>query len=169
MCIGVSSSRPSFLLSPPFNLQTVWAPSPPPPFRQSHLYFFFCELPLLKIGFFSEPQKYQSFSSLNPPYLLKVSKLLVKISQFEFLVMTEKNNFVYKLSFVIKYFRFQFIFLCKNCTPPPSPLLKKVMKENDHHRMTIFIVFKNLLLLRDKSAENKSRALQRNKDKINTR
>ena len=34
-----------------------------------------------------------------------ITKFLVKISQFEFLVMTEKNIFL------IKYFRFQFIFL----------------------------------------------------------
>ena len=36
-------------------------------------------------------------------YLLKVTKFLGKISLFEFLVMTEKNIFVYKLFFVIKY------------------------------------------------------------------
>ena len=41
----------------------------------------------------------------NLPHLLKVTKFLVKISQF----MTKKNIFVYKF-FVIKYFRFQFIF-----------------------------------------------------------
>ena len=50
--------------------------------------------PPLKIGFFHEPQKYQSFSSSTPSYLLKVTKFLVKISQFEFLVMTEKNILV---------------------------------------------------------------------------
>ena len=31
---------------------------------------------------------------LTPSYLLKLTKFLVKISQFEFLVMTEKNIFV---------------------------------------------------------------------------
>ena len=49
---------------------------------------------------------YIYFSSLIPSYLLKVTKSLGKISQFELLVMTEKNIFAYKLFFVIKYFRF---------------------------------------------------------------
>ena len=35
------------------------------------------------------------FHPQPPSYLLKVTKSLVKISQFEFLVMTEKNIFVY--------------------------------------------------------------------------
>ena len=35
--------------------------------------------------------------TLTPSYPLKVTKFLVKIFQFEFLVMTEKNIFVYKL------------------------------------------------------------------------
>ena len=92
--------------------------NPPPPlkntttlFRQSPLYLGFSwtppsPLPHLKMGFFSETQKYLSISLLTPSYLLKVTKFLVKIYQFEFLVMTEKNIFVYK------------IFLpCKNCRP----------------------------------------------------
>ena len=41
-----------------------------------------------------------------PSYLLKLTKFLGKISQFEFLAMTEKNIFAYKRFFVIKYFRF---------------------------------------------------------------
>ena len=53
--------------------------------------------PPLKVEFFTEPPKYYSFSSLTPSYLLKATKFLVEISQFEFLVMTEKNIFVYKL------------------------------------------------------------------------
>ena len=52
---------------------------------------------------------------LIPSYLLKVTKFLGKICPYEFLVMTEKNIFVF---FVIKYFRFYF-FLCENCKPPP--------------------------------------------------
>ena len=35
------------------------------------------------------------FSSLKSSYLLKVTKVLVKISQFELLVMTEKNIFAF--------------------------------------------------------------------------
>ena len=37
-----------------------------------------------------------SFSSFIPSYLLKVTKFLVKNSQFEFLVMTEQSIFIYK-------------------------------------------------------------------------
>ena len=52
--------------------------------------------PPLKVRFFSAPPKYQRFSSLIPLYLLKVTKFLSKISQFEFLVMVEKNIFACK-------------------------------------------------------------------------
>ena len=45
---------------------------------------------------------------LIPSYLLKVTKFLGKICPYEFLVMTEKNIFVF---FVIKYFRFYFFFM----------------------------------------------------------
>ena len=44
-----------------------------------------------------------SFSSLTLFYPLKVTKFLVQIPQFEFLVMTEKSIFVYKLFSIIKY------------------------------------------------------------------
>ena len=68
------------------------------------------------------------FFILNPTsYLLKVTKLLSKILQFKFLVMTDKNIFVYKLflSWIIS--DFIVYFLCKNCnplwkkSPPPFP------------------------------------------------
>ena len=49
------------------------------------------------LDFSVKAQNIKSFSSLIPSYLLKVTKFLVKISQFEFLVMTERNIFVYKL------------------------------------------------------------------------
>ena len=56
--IGVSTPLPSktpplFLAKPPLNQQTVQAP----PFRQSPLYIGFSRPPL-KVGSFSEPQKY---------------------------------------------------------------------------------------------------------------
>ena len=93
---------------PPLSCQTVQAPffrgSPP-------LHRFFMNSPLLKIEFFSERQKYQCFSSLTPSYLLKVTKFLVKISQFEFLVMTEKNIFVYKLFLSLNISDFSLFFL----------------------------------------------------------
>ena len=89
---------------PPLNLQTVPTPlfkqPPPPP---------------LKVGFLSECPKYQSFSSLTPFYLLKVMKFLVNICQFEFLVMIEKNVFVYKL-FLSLNISDLFIFFCKIAT-----------------------------------------------------
>ena len=43
----------------------------------------------------------KKFSFLTPSYLLKVNKFLIKISQFEFLVITEKNIFAHKLFFFI--------------------------------------------------------------------
>ena len=66
---------PSFLPNPVLNLQTFQVP----PFRQSPLYRAL--LPL-KIGFFSEAPQFKNFPSLIPSYLLKVTKFLVKISQF---------------------------------------------------------------------------------------
>ena len=52
-----------------------------------------------------------------PSYLLKVTKFLIKTSEFELLVMTEKNTFAYKLflSLNISYFD---LFLCDNCNHP---------------------------------------------------
>ena len=69
----------------------------------SPLYWFFVNPPIKSRTFQWSPKI--SFSSLKLSYLLKVTKFLVKISYFEFLVMTEKNIFAYKL-FVIEYFKF---------------------------------------------------------------
>ena len=106
---------PSFLPSP--SLKSANCPSPPlkaiPP-----LYRFFMNSPV-KVGFFSKSQKYWSFLSLTPSYLLKVTKFLVKTSQFEFLVMTEKNIFVYKLSLPLNISDFSLVFFVK-IAPPPS-------------------------------------------------
>ena len=73
LCIGVSipphqKHHPHSLLPspPPLNLQTIQAPflgNPP-------IYIGFSWAPSLKVGFFSEPPKHQSFSSLRPSYLL---------------------------------------------------------------------------------------------------
>ena len=49
----------------------------------------------LKVRFFSKSPKNKILSSLTPSYILTVTKFLVKIFQFEFLVMTEKNIFAY--------------------------------------------------------------------------
>ena len=72
-----------------------------------------CPLPL-KVGSFSEPSKYWSFSSLITSYLLKVTKFLGRISQFEFLVMAEKNIFPYTLIWSLNISDFN-LFLCENC------------------------------------------------------
>ena len=82
---------PSFLLIPSSNWQTVQPPflAIPPSivvFREPS-----------KSWIFHLTHKISKFSSLTPSYLLKVAKFLVKISQFEFLVMAEKNIFAYKL------------------------------------------------------------------------
>ena len=76
-----------------------WGINPPP------IYWFFMD-PTLKIAFLLNSKNIKSFSYLTPSYLLKVTKFLVKISQFEFLVMTEKNIFVLIYFFIIKFFRF---------------------------------------------------------------
>ena len=68
------------------------------------------------MGFFREPQKYESFSSLTPSYLLKLTKFLDEISQFEFSVMTEKNIFAYKLFLQLNILDFG-LFLRENCNP----------------------------------------------------
>ena len=78
VCIGVLSNN-----SPLYLVYLVFSEPPPPS--------------PLKVGFFSEPQKHEGFLSLTTSYLLKVTKFLVKISQFEFLVMTEKIIFVFRL------------------------------------------------------------------------
>ena len=129
VCIGVlthlKTTTLSFLPSPAIlNLQTALAP-----FLSNFLSLLvFCE-PFLKVGLFSEPQKYQSFSSLTQSYLLKVTKFLVEISQFEFLVMTEKNIFVHKLFMplniqILIYFYVKIASLLNKVTPsfPANPL-----------------------------------------------
>ena len=86
---------PLFLAKLPLNLQTI-------PFLGNPSYILVSRetpppLPPVKLGLSHEPPKYQSFSSWNPSYLLKVTKFLVKISQFEFLVTTEQRILLYKL------------------------------------------------------------------------
>ena len=59
----------------------------------------------------------------NSPYisylLLKVNKFLLKISQFEFLVMTEQSILVYKL-FCHEIFQILIYFLSKTLQPSPE-------------------------------------------------
>ena len=86
------STTPSFCQDP---IKSENCPSPTffkviPPY----ILVFHEPLPL-KIGFFSKPPI--KISSLTLSHLLKVTKFLAKISRFKFLVITEKNMFVYKL------------------------------------------------------------------------
>ena len=63
-----------------------------------------------------------------PSYLSKVTKFFGKIPQFEFLVMTEKNVFGYKLFLSLNISDFIRFFLCETCTPTleeSHPLLSK--------------------------------------------
>ena len=58
----------------------------------------------------------QNIKVFNPQYhILKVTKFLCKISQFEFLVITTKNIFAYKLFLSLNISDFNL--LCDNCTP----------------------------------------------------
>ena len=86
-------------------------------FRQFPIYIVFCDPPPLKIG---EPPYYY-FSSLTAFYLLKVTKFLVKICQFKFLVMADKHFGLY--FFCCLKFPILVYFLCNNCDPS-LPLLK---------------------------------------------
>ena len=102
--------------SPPSILKSANCPSHPF-LGNSHLYIGFSWNPL-KIGFFSEPP-------LTPSHLLKVTKFLVKISQFKFLVMTKKNSFVYKLFLLLNISDFSSVCHKKSHTPLSSnPPLK---------------------------------------------
>ena len=51
------------------------------------------------------------FSSLIPSYLLKVTKFLGKISQCEFLVMTEKYIFAYNFFLSLNISDFNLFFM----------------------------------------------------------
>ena len=81
--------HPLFLAKPPLNLQTVQVPS-------------FLGNPPAILVFHETPPKNRIFQcihlkNIKVVHLLKVTKFLVNISQFEFLLMTEKNIFTYQL------------------------------------------------------------------------
>ena len=95
--------HPLFLAKPPLNLQTVQAP----PFLGNPPSILAFREPPLKV-----------FSFLTPSYLLKITKFLAKISQFEFLVMTK--IFLFIDSFCHLLFQI-LVFYIKIATP-----LKKV-------------------------------------------
>ena len=103
--IGVSTAPSSHLknITPSFaNSPLKSANYPKPPFQAIHRpqknFFFHAPLPPKKkqSNFSVKSYNKNFFSSLTPSHLLKVTKFLVEISQFKFLVMTEKNIFIYK-------------------------------------------------------------------------
>ena len=157
MCITVSSpplksTMPSFLPSLPLNRQTAQAPHSHTPVFKAILpsILVFREPVPLKVVFFSEPPKYSRFSSLIPSYLLKVTKFLVNISWFEFLFMTDKNIFDYKLFWSLKISDFNLFRVkirtlhpLKMSTPPfyPSnpPLIAEVLSSPLHPILKIWL------------------------------
>ena len=98
----------SFLQTSLLNLETVQVPPNSP-----LIYWFFLPPLPLRLDFLVNSHN-AIFHTCS--HLLKVTKFLVKISQFKLLVVTEKNIFVYKC-FAIKYFRFQFISYVKTASP----------------------------------------------------
>ena len=77
-------------------------------------------LPQTPLGLLRVLQKYKSFLSFTPSYLLKVTKRLVKISQFEFLFMTKQGILVYKLFLSLNIPDFSLFFIEKLQPPLPS-------------------------------------------------
>ena len=64
--------------------------------------------------FFTNPPKNKQIFHWTPKTLkLKVTKFLVKLSQFKFLVNTDKNIFVYKLLLPLFISDFSLIFMKK--------------------------------------------------------
>ena len=95
---------------------TPFQVTPPP------LYIGF-SWPPLKVRFFQWTPKILKFLSLNTILSFKVTKILVKISQFESLVMTEKNIFAHKHFLSLNISDFIFYVKIANCPPEKkSPL-----------------------------------------------
>ena len=129
VCIGASTSSPtlSFFLTPP--PQTLIKPSkcPSSPFFLGNSPPIFGSLwtPPLKSVF--SVNRHIKFSSLTLSHLLKATKFLANISQFKFLVMTEKNIFVYKPFLSLNILDFSLFFMWKL---HPIPLKKVTPSKN---------------------------------------
>ena len=131
VCIKVSTSLlppqkqplPFFLARPVLPPPQICKLSISPHFRQSPLYIYvgFSRTPpppsTIKIQFFSEPLNILKFFILNTILSFKSGQIL-KFSQFQFLLMTQK------ILQILMYF------LCENCNPslkvevlssPPTP------------------------------------------------
>ena len=91
--------------------------------------------------------KCPSFSSFTPHYLLKVTKILVDISQFNFLVVTEKNVFAYKLFLSLNISDFNLFFMWKS-QPPPLKNVTSLFPSNTplkNEVLSIHPLFENLV------------------------
>ena len=94
VCIGVSAPPHPFKNTPPPPLIFAKLPlkprnCPSPPFwAVPQIYWFFMNLPP-KLDFSVNPY---NFSSLAPTHLLKVTQILVKFSQFKFLINDLKDG-----------------------------------------------------------------------------
>ena len=114
MYIGVSTPfqkhHPLFLAkpSPPIYWFCVNRPPPPPPPKKK-------KKKEKKLDVSVNPKNI-SLSFLTPSYLLIVTKFLVKNVQFEFLVIIEKNIFVYKCFLSLNISDFS-LFFVKIATP----------------------------------------------------
>ena len=105
---------PLFFSKPPSNLQTAQAPI----FRQfPPIFCFFVKPSPPKNGIFQWAPIIFKCLSLTPSHLLKVTKFLVRFSQFKFLVMTKKNIFVYKLFLYLNISDFSLLFMWRMQTP----------------------------------------------------
>ena len=92
--------HPLLFYQAPFPLKSENCPTLPPP--TAHFYFVY---PL-------SPLKNQIFQWI-PILKLKVTKFLVKLSQFKFLLNTDKNIFVYKLFLFLNISDVSFFFMQK--------------------------------------------------------
>ena len=115
--------HPLFLTRPPLK-STIYSSLSSLLFRNPLLYIGFSWYPP-ESPIFQWTSKILQFFILNTIYLLKLTKFWGKISQFEFIVMTEKNIFAYKHFFLLNISDFN-TFLCENYNPLPEkchPLL----------------------------------------------
>ena len=111
-----SKTPPPFFLPSPY-LKLANCPSPRPFLDNSPSILVFVNSPLPpKSQIFQWAPKILMFFILNPSYFLKVTKFLVKMSQFEFLVMTEKNVLLINF-FCHEIFQIWIYFLWENCNP----------------------------------------------------
>ena len=78
-----------------------------------------------------KPPKHYGFSHLIASYLLKVTRFLLKISQFELLFMTEENIFAYKLFLSLNISDFSLSFMWKL---HPRPENRSPLSQQSHSK-----------------------------------